>query len=148
MTIAQEMQAFAQTNYPGIRAANPVENARPLLTVRQRKAWDDMQHIMGLLERFKTINGAYPTTAQGLGALSSLGTVPAADPWGTAYQYRSPGALTDFELASLGADQDVGGDDEDADIESWVETSLIGRWYEYTPTSATDVAFGETLPTA
>ncbi len=148
MTIAQEMQAFAQTNYPGIRAANPVENARPLLTPLQQKAWNEMQLIIGLLERYKAINTAYPTTTQGLAALAPLGTVPAADPWGKAYQYRSPGTLTDFELESHGSDKAGDGQGEAADIESWAETSLIGRWYEYTPTSAIDIAFNETLPTA
>ncbi len=148
MTIAQEMQAFAQTNYPGIRAANPVERARPLLSPLQLKAWDEMQGIIKLLEQYKKTQGAYPTTAQGLAVLSSLGTIPAADPWGKPYQYRGPGAYTDFELASYGADRAAGGEGENADIESWVEISLIGRWYEYTPTSAIDIAFNETLPTA
>jgi hypothetical protein len=148
MTIAQEMQAFAQTNYPGIRAANAVENARPLLSPLQLKAWDQMQAIIALLEQYRGSHGAYPTTAEGLAALTSLGTVPAADPWGLAYQYRSPGAVTDFELSSLGSDQAAGGTGEAADIVSWVDTSLIGRWYEYTPTSAVDIAFNETLPSA
>ncbi|MGV7552374.1 hypothetical protein PJN95_30065, partial [Mycobacterium kansasii] len=28
------------------------------------------------------------------------------------------------------------------------EGQLIGSWHEYTPTSAMDIAFGDTLPTA
>jgi hypothetical protein len=148
MTIASEMQAFASTNYPGIRSANTVDNARPLLTPLQLKAWDQMQGIIGLLERFKGTNGAYPTTAQGLVALAPLGPVPPADPWGRAYQYRSPGSYTDFELFSLGADGQPAGEGEAADITSWAEASLIGQWYEYTPTSALDIAFDETMPTA
>ena len=148
MTIAEEMQAFANTNYPGIRSANTVDNARPLLTPLQQKAWEEMQAIIELLRQFKTANGAYPTTAQGLGALGGLGTVPAADPWGNPYQYRSPGGYTDFELWSEGADGAAGGEGEDADITSWAEASLIGQWYEYTPTSALDIAFNETLPSA
>jgi hypothetical protein len=148
LTIAEEMEAFAKTNYPGIRPANPVEGARPLLSPLQKKAWREIEGIVKLLEQFKTANGAYPTTAQGLAALGSLGTVPAADPWGTPYAYKSPGAVTDFELASLGSDGAPGGDDEAADITSWAEASLIGRWYEYTPTSALDIAFNETMPTA
>lgn len=148
MTIATEMQAYANTNYPGIRSANTVDNARPLLTPLQQKTWDQMQGIIGLLERFKQDNGAYPTTAQGLAALAPLGTVPPADPWGRAYQYRSPGGYTDFELFSSGADGQPGGEGEDADITSWAEASLIGQWYEYTPTSALDIAFDETMPTA
>jgi hypothetical protein len=148
MTIATEMQAFASTNYPGIRSANTVDNARPLLTPLQQKTWDQMQGIIGLLERFKEASGAYPTTAQGLAALAPLGPVPPADPWGRAYQYRSPGAYTDFELFSLGADGESSGEGEDADITSWAEASLIGQWYEYTPTSALDIAFDEAMPTA
>jgi len=148
MTIAAETEAFAHTNYPGIRAANPVENARPLLSPLQQKAWKEMQGVIALLEQFRTTNSAYPSTAQGLAALSGIGTVPVADPWGNAYQYKSPGAYTDFELWSNGSDGQPGGDGEAADITSWAEVSLIGRWYEYTPTSALDIAFDETLPGA
>jgi hypothetical protein len=148
LTIAEEMEAFAKTNYPGIRPANPVEGARPLLSPLQKKAWKEMEGIIALLEEFKAANGAYPTTAQGLGALAGLGTVPAADPWGTPYQYKSPGIISDFELQSLGADGVAGGEDENADITSWAEASLIGRWYDYTPTSALDIAFDEVMPTA
>jgi hypothetical protein len=44
---------------------------------------------------------------------------------------------------------ELGDDDaegEAADITSWVEANLIGRWYEYTPTSALDIAFDQTSP--
>ena len=157
LTIAQEMEAFAKTNYPGIRAANPVEGARPLLTVRQRKAWEEMQHIMQKLDEYRDDHqGTYPTTAQGLAALGA--SVPKKDPWGHAYVYTSPGLYSQYDLASLGKDgqpDDADGepsdddeDEEDADITSWAEASLIGRWYEYTPTSALDIAFGDTTPTA
>jgi hypothetical protein len=47
-----------------------------------------------------------------------------------------------------GADGVPGGEGENADITSWAEASLIGQWYEYTPTPALDIAFNETLPTA
>lgn len=74
--------------------------------------------------------------------------MPAADPWGNAYEYRSPGKATDFELWSHGADGAEGGVGDDADITSWAEASLIARWFDYTPTSALDIAFNETMPTA
>jgi len=148
MTIAEEMQAYANTNYPGIRSANPVDDARPLLSPLQKRAWDRMEGIIKLLEQYKTANGAYPTTAQGLAALSGLGTVPPKDPWGNDWAYRSPGQYSDFELVCLGADGAAGGEGEDADIVSWADASLVGRWYEYTPTSALDISFNETLPTA
>jgi type II secretion system protein G len=107
-----------------------------------------MEGIIKLLEQYKTANGAYPTTAQGLAALSGLGTVPPKDPWGNDWTYRSPGQYSDFELVCLGADGAAGGEGEDADIMSWADASLVGRWYEYTPTSALDISFNETLPTA
>jgi hypothetical protein len=139
LTIGQEIHAYDQTNYPGIPPANPDAYFRPLLTPLQRKAWQDIQGIMSLLEQYKTANGAYPTTSQGLAALSGLGTVPAADPWGNPYAYRSPGTFNDYELASLGADGKPGGDGDNADITSWASASLIGQWFEYTPTHGTDI---------
>lgn len=40
-----------------------------------------------------------------------------ADPWGTPYQYRAPGAAgRDFEIVSLGRDRAPGGSGDDADI--------------------------------
>ena len=49
---------------------------------------------------------------------------------------------------SFGANGKEGGTDEDADITSWADGSLIGSWYEYTPTSALDIAYNEILPNA
>lgn len=166
--IAQEMEAYANTNYPGIRAANPIEDARPLLSPLQRKAWKEMQDIMAVLEAFNSVQHvanpdldpaakAYPTTTQGLAALALLvplvdangKTVVAAlqltDPWGNPYVYTSPGVYNDYDLMSYGEDT-PGGTDEAAHIKSWADANLIGRWYEYTPTSALDIAFDETLP--
>ena len=118
-------------------ALDGLDPHHPYLTIAQ-----EMQNFA------QTTNAAYPDTAQGLAALAQLGTVPAADLWGYPYQYRSPGLSADFELASLAADGQVGGDGENADIESWVDASLISRWYEYTSTSAVDIAFNETMPGA
>jgi hypothetical protein len=148
MTVAEEMQAYAQTNYPGVRSANPDEEARPLLSPRQSRAWHAMQEIIDLLRKYRRANGAYPTTEQGLAALAGLGTVPPTDPWGKPYHYEAPGPVADFQLWSEGADGRPGGTDENADINSWAKSSLIGRWYEYTPTSALDIAFNETMPSA
>jgi len=146
--ITEEMEAYANTNYPGIRSANPTEDVRPLLSPLQRKAWSQMQDIIAVLEAYRDNHGSYPTTAEGLTALGSTGTVPAQDPWGNPYRYVSPGAFNDYDLASFGSDGQPGGEGDAADITSWAEASLIGRWYEYTPTSALDIAFGETLPEA
>jgi hypothetical protein len=146
LEIAEEMRVYAQTNYPGVTSANPIDDARPLLSPRQRKAWDEMQAIIGLLEEYREANDAYPTTEQGLAALAPFGDVPGADPWGNAYSYTSPGEAAQFDLVSFGGDGAPGGDGEDADIASSAEANLIGRWFEYTPTSALTVAFDEELP--
>jgi len=233
ITIAEEMQNYAKTNYPGIQPANPVENARPLLNPKQKKAWTEMQIIMAFLEWYAALHdGQYPST------LSELQSVfPARDPWGSEYAYASPPPHGSYTLISLGADAAEGGVGENADITgdedastlsyptqqeawktlrilrglldayaagrhgrypptladlalilslsdpwgneyaytspgmhgdydlvsygddatsdrsddkqhitSWAEASLIGSWYEYTPTSAMDIAFDKTLP--
>ena len=41
------------------------------------------------------------------------------DPWGNPYLYRHPGEHGDYDLYSLGADGQDGGEDEDADLTSW-----------------------------
>ena len=42
------------------------------------------------------------------------------DPWGNDYQYASPGTHNkDYDLYSLGADGQPGGDGIDADIGNW-----------------------------
>jgi len=41
------------------------------------------------------------------------------DPWGRAYIFTSPGEHGDFDIESLGADGQRGGDGKNADINSW-----------------------------
>ncbi|MEE8339249.1 MAG: type II secretion system major pseudopilin GspG [Xanthomonadales bacterium] len=41
------------------------------------------------------------------------------DPWGRDYEYRYPGEHGDFDLISLGADGQPGGEDRNADINNW-----------------------------
>ncbi len=81
------------------------------------------------LQAYRIDTGHYPTTGQGLRALVAAsgdepgwrgpylqGVVP-ADPWGTPYQYRAPGASgRDYELSSYGRDRAPGGSADDADI--------------------------------
>jgi general secretion pathway protein G len=67
--------------------------------------------------------GKYPTTAEGLDAAKKYfndGEVP-VDAWGSPFQYTSPGSHGDnaYELVSLGKDMKEGGEDANADIESW-----------------------------
>ena len=83
------------------------------------------------LDSYRLDNGKYPTTEQGLQAFR---TKPAnvktwdgpylpknipLDPWQHDYIYKSPGDHNDYDLSSYGADNKVGGEDEDADINSW-----------------------------
>jgi len=41
------------------------------------------------------------------------------DPWGRDYEFQSPGEHGDFDIVSYGADGQPGGDDTNADINSW-----------------------------
>ena len=42
------------------------------------------------------------------------------DPWGREFVYLSPGIHNrDFDLMSLGADGEIGGTAEDADVNNW-----------------------------
>jgi general secretion pathway protein G len=41
------------------------------------------------------------------------------DPWGREYEYIYPGDHGDFDIISLGSDGQPGGEDNDADINSW-----------------------------
>ncbi|MFL5666814.1 MAG: type II secretion system protein GspG [Ktedonobacteraceae bacterium] len=155
LTIAQEIANFAQTNYPGIPPANPAVNARPLLYPRQRKAWDEMQQIMQLVNVYFQRNGKYPSTLTDLqsvvpytdpsGMHPTITSVPLQDPWAHDYVYTFPGQYGDYDLVSYGADGKPGGTDEDADITSWAEASLTATWYEYTPTSALDISINTVL---
>lgn len=86
------------------------------------------------LKKYYLDNGFYPSTEQGLKALTkkpASGKVPRQypsggymskipqDPWGNDYVYISPGAHGSFDLMSYGADGQEGGADEGADVQSW-----------------------------
>lgn len=81
------------------------------------------------LNAFRLDVGHFPTASQGLRALNvAPGDEPRwrgpylqnevpPDPWGSAYQYRIPGAQgRDFDLFSFGRDRAVGGTGDDADL--------------------------------
>jgi general secretion pathway protein G len=83
------------------------------------------------LDQYRLDVGRYPTSEQGLAALRAAPTnevkwrgpylkrdIP-NDPWGTPYQYRSPGQHGEYDLLSLGSDAQPGGDGEAADVASW-----------------------------
>ncbi|MED5372750.1 MAG: type II secretion system major pseudopilin GspG [Myxococcota bacterium] len=67
--------------------------------------------------------GKFPSTSDGLAAAKKYfndGDVP-VDAWGNELQYFSPGSHSDapYELVSLGKDGVEGGDEANADIQSW-----------------------------
>ena len=117
--MAEEVAAFARTNYAGIPPANPEKHARPLLYPQQRKTWETMQKVVGLLEAYYQANNAYPAD------LSVLAGGPFRDAWGEDLVYRNPGSGNDYDLLSLGADGAEGGVDLDADISAATAASLI-----------------------
>lgn len=131
--IAQEIANFARTNYAGIPPANPELHARPLLFPEQRATWDLMQETMKSIDAFKVNNGHYPAK------LSELPSGSPLDAWGNELVYRMPGLGADYDLVSLGADNQVGGEGLDADISSAAGASLVATWFDYTPTSALDI---------
>ena len=83
------------------------------------------------LDQYRLDVGQYPTTEQGLLALRTAPQQVARwqgpylkrdipeDPWGRAYQYKRPGQHGEYDLVSLGADGQPGGDGENADVVSW-----------------------------
>jgi general secretion pathway protein G len=105
-------------------------------TTHDAKVSSAKSHIAELgsaLERFNVHLDRYPTTEEGLKLLVEA---PAndqkqwrgpyikqlrADPWGTPYEYRSPGVhhRSSFDLWSRGADKSDGGEGEGADIGNW-----------------------------
>jgi general secretion pathway protein G len=93
---------------------------------QQQKAKADIALIEQGLQMWRIETGRYPTTEEGLAALTAPGTMGAAlarlpeDPWGRPYNYRSPGLDNrPYDIWSYGADGEEGGDGEAADILSW-----------------------------
>ena len=97
-------------------------------------AKQDIATVMQSLKLYKLDNQRYPTTEQGLSALTTKPSVgPPADgwksggyldkvpkdPWGNPYQYLSPGINGEIDVFTLGADGQPGGVGNDADIGSW-----------------------------
>jgi len=74
--------------------------------------------------------GRYPTTNEGLAALTQGNNAPGwngpylrggvvpNDPWGHGYVYRSPGQRAPYDIVSLGSDGQEGGSGTAADIAS------------------------------
>jgi general secretion pathway protein G len=103
----------------------------------KRSAAGAQIEILGLaLDAYRLDNDYYPSSAQGLDALSRppAGDPPARnwrgpylkkavplDPWERPYVFRSPGdsSASGYDLLTLGRDGALGGEGEDTDITSW-----------------------------
>lgn len=83
------------------------------------------------LDQYRLDTGKFPTTEQGLKALTAKPTdepkwrgpylrkdLP-PDPWGNPYQYKAPGTHGDYDIISYGKDGQPGGSGEDADITNY-----------------------------
>ncbi len=102
---------------------------------RISKARSDIASLESALEQYSLDLYNYPTSAQGLAALSTPPQgVDAAlyrqggyirrvqmDPWGNPYQYQIPGTRSGgrYDVFSFGADGQPGGEGPDADIGNW-----------------------------
>jgi general secretion pathway protein G len=104
-------------------------------SARDATARSQIEMLGAALDGYRLDTGRYPTTEQGLAALWQTPTsdprpanwrgpylrktVP-LDPWQRPYVYRAPGTEsgTGFDLQSLGADGQAGGEGENADIVS------------------------------
>jgi len=105
-------------------------------TAKDATARSQIELLGAALDAYRLDNGRYPTGEQGLEALQVQPTfqplptnwrgpylrkaVP-VDPWGLPFIYLSPGEMNPrgYDLLSLGADGEPGGEGEDADVVSW-----------------------------
>ena len=99
---------------------------------RIASAKQDIRQIEQALELYRMDNFNYPSNDQGLDALVNepsgapepenwrgyLDRVP-EDPWGREYQYAHPGEHGEFDVYSLGADGEEGGEGANAVIGNW-----------------------------
>ena len=105
-------------------------------TAKETTARTQIEMLGAALDAYRLDTGRYPSTEQGLAALSQepagqprpmnwrgpyLRKEVPLDPWGNAYIYRAPGTASGagYDLLSAGADGRPGGAGEDADIVSW-----------------------------
>ena len=97
------------------------------------KAKQDIRAYETALNLYRMDNFRYPTTDQGLKALVEKPADPNVrnwkeggyiqsmrkDPWGNDYVFLSPGTRGEYDIYTLGADGQPGGEGNDADIGNW-----------------------------
>jgi general secretion pathway protein G len=94
-------------------------------------AKQDVAALMQALKLYRLDNGRYPSSDQGLGALSAKPTTEPIpnnyktggyierlpkDPWGNAYIFANPGVHGEIDVMSYGADGKPGGEGPAADV--------------------------------
>jgi len=118
----------------GILAALVAPNViRRIDDARVTKAKQDIRAYETALNLYRMDNFRYPTTEQGLQSLVQRPLDPnirnwkeggyidglKKDPWGGDYLYIAPGTRGEYDLYTLGADGQPGGEGPDADIGNW-----------------------------
>ncbi|MEO8316104.1 MAG: type II secretion system major pseudopilin GspG [Pseudomonadota bacterium] len=101
-------------------------------TAKATRVKQDIRSLDTMLTLYRLDNSKYPTTEQGLEALMRKPADPnltnwkdggygkvVKDPWKRPYLYQSPGEHGDYDIVSLGADGQPGGEKADADIGNW-----------------------------
>ena len=105
-------------------------------TAKDATARSQIELLGAALDAYRLDNGRYPTGDQGLEALQVQPTIQPlptnwrgpylrkavpVDPWGFPFIYLSPGEINPrrYDLLSLGADGEPGGEGEDTDVVSW-----------------------------
>ncbi len=97
---------------------------------KQAAAKAQIELLGQALDQFRLDTGIYPSTQEGLNALSVNPGIEKwdgpylrkglpQDPWDRPYQYQSPGNHGEYDLFSYGRDGSPGGEGEDQDVASW-----------------------------
>jgi general secretion pathway protein G len=119
----------------GILAALVAPNViRRIDDAQIAKVKQDLRGFETALSLFKMDNFKYPTTDQGLQALVAQPNDPTIrnwkpggylrsvnkDPWGNDYLYVYPGSHGEYDIYTLGADAQEGGEGVNADMGNWM----------------------------
>ena len=98
---------------------------------KQKTAQTQIQMLATALDLYHLDVGRYPTDEEGLKSLYSkpestsnwsgpyLDKQAPKDPWGRDYVYKCPGEHGPYDLYSMGADGQPGGEGENSDITNW-----------------------------
>ena len=98
---------------------------------KQKAAKSQIALFETTLDTYRLDMGKYPAGDEGLQVLREkpedsedwdgpyLSKEVPLDPWGNAYVYICPGEHGEYDIISLGADKNPGGEGEDMDIVSW-----------------------------